>query len=82
MSANYYAHGQYNCICPRCGFKVKSSRIRLEWTGLRVCVDRCYEERNQQDLIRAVTDRQTVPFALTEPSDVFETVGDITADDL
>lgn len=82
MSANYYAHGEWNCICQRCGFKVKSSRIRKEWTGLRVCVDRCWEERNQQDLLRAVTDKQTVPFALTESADRFQGVGDITSDDL
>ena len=80
MSANFYAHGQWNCECQRCGFKVKSSSIRKEWSGLMVCTERCWEPRNQQDLIRAVTDKQTVPFALPESEDRFES--GITANDL
>jgi hypothetical protein len=26
-------------ICDRCGFKVRHSRLRKEWTGLMVCPD-------------------------------------------
>lgn len=82
MSANFYAHGEFNAICDRCGFKCKSSRIRTEWTGLKVCIDRCWERRNQQDLIRAVTDKQSLSWARPEGEDRFQGVGDITAADL
>ena len=43
-----YIKGEWNFICPRCGYKVKSHRIRKEWTGLVVC-DKCYDPKNPAD---------------------------------
>jgi len=56
MSDTFVA-GQWNAICDRCGEKHKSSKIRLEWTGLRVCAA-CWEPRHPQDFIKGVPDRQ------------------------
>lgn len=31
--------------CMRCGFKRHLDRLRVEWTGLRVCADTCWDPR-------------------------------------
>jgi hypothetical protein len=82
MGANYFKKGEHNAICDRCGFKYKSSQLRKEWTGLMTCRKHCWERRNQQDLIKAVEDKQTVSWSRPETTDVFISLGDITADDL
>lgn len=56
-------NGTYNMICDRCGFKVKSNHMKKEWTGLMVCdhtVNDCWEERQPQDFVRGIPDRQSV----------------------
>ncbi len=40
-------------VCDRCGFTFKSSQIKLQWNGLRVCPED-FERRNAQDFVRAV----------------------------
>lgn len=81
-----YAHGQWNALCQRCGFKYKSGQLRKEWTGLHVCTGRgtndCWEERHPQDFVRGKTDRQAPPWSSPEPEDVFLDPGDVTPDDL
>lgn len=61
-NADYYAHGQWNAICDRCGFKFKSSQIRKEWNGLRTC-RACWEPRHPLDFVRGKPDSQTVPWS-------------------
>lgn len=60
--ADYYAHGQWNALCDRCGFKFKSSQLRKEWTGLRTCRN-CWEPRHPQDFVRGKADDQTIPWS-------------------
>ena len=73
---------RWKAICDRCGFERWNHQIRLEWNGLRVCADTCWEPRHPQDFVRGVPDNQTLPWTRPEPEDVFLDVGDVTADDL
>ncbi len=73
MSDNYYKKGSWNAVCQRCGFKKKAEEIQKEWTGLLVCRD-CYELRHPQDFIKAVPEKQTLPWQAPEPTDTFITV--------
>lgn len=68
--ADYFAAGLWNFICQRCGEKYKSSMMRMEWTGLRVC-DRCWEPRHPQDLIRPIKDDQGVPWSNPQTPPIF-----------
>lgn len=75
--ADYYRHGDANCICDRCGFKFKHSQTRKEWTGLRVCygggTNDCWEARHPQDFVRARKDNMTIHDPRPEGTDVFAT---------
>lgn len=75
--ADYYASGQFNCICDRCGFKMKSSQTRLEWTGLRVC-GKCWEPRHPQDFVRGRRDNQMVPQPRPDPDAPLLAATDVT----
>lgn len=81
-----YVHGQWNAICDRCGCKYKSSQIREEWTGLRVCsgagTNDCFEERHPQEYVRGKRDNQKPAWTRPEAADVFVSPGDITPEDL
>jgi hypothetical protein len=57
-------------ICDRCGFEYKSYELKKEWTGLMTCHP-CWEPRHPQDFIRAVADKQVVPWSRPPPEDVF-----------
>lgn len=72
----------YRVCCDRCGFERLNHECRMEWTGLFVCRDTCWEKRHEQDFVRSVADRQIVPIPRPEPEDVFLEVGDVTPDDL
>lgn len=56
-----YLSGQWNAICDICGFKFKSSELKENWKGLRVC-SHDYESRHPQELLRIRTDEVTVPW--------------------
>jgi hypothetical protein len=77
-----YEPGGWYRLCDRCGRKRRHYDTRKEWTGLIVCTDGCFEERNQQDYVRGVADRQRVPDPRPEPADVFLSANEVTADDL
>ena len=55
-----YIPGDYWIICDRCGFKVRRSNSRKEWTGALVC-KKCWEPRHPQDFVKAKADKQAVP---------------------
>lgn len=61
----------WRVICDRCARKRWNHELRLEWTGLRVCADTCFEKRHPQEFVRGVRDKQTVPWARPEPDDTF-----------
>lgn len=63
---NYYVPGAWNAICDRCKFKRKSFELKLEWTGLMVCEDTCWEPRHPQDLLRPKQERPPIPWARPE----------------
>ena len=67
--------------CQRCGFKVRLSTIRKEWTGLRVC-PKCWDPRHPQLDVQAAEERIARIDALPEPPDVFISPGDHSPDDL
>jgi hypothetical protein len=71
----------YRAICDRCGFEYPASKLKLEWTGLRVC-SADFERRHPQEFVRGRADNQTVPWSRPEPEDVFLTPNQVTADDL
>ena len=76
MHTKYYAHGDWNAICWRCGFKYKASQLRREWEGFYVC-DKCWERRHPQDFVRGVQDIVTPPW-VQRPTDTFVTSDFIT----
>ena len=76
----HYVPGDYNVICDRCGAKVKASQTAKEWNGLRVC-RRHWEPRHPQDFVRGRADRQAVPDARPEGTDMFLTAA-VSASDL
>lgn len=61
--ADYLSKSEHNAICDRCGFKVKSNHLKLQWNGLMCCdssVNNCWESRNPQDFVRGVPDNSSV----------------------
>ncbi len=71
---NFLVLGEWNAQCDRCGLKKKASSLRLEWTGLRVCEDTCWEVRHPQTLIRVPQEDVATPWARPEGQDTFITV--------
>lgn len=65
-----YEPGKWNAICDRCGWKMKNTELRLEWTGLRVC-GKCLDHRHPQDFVKGRADRQAPPWSRPEGHDVF-----------
>ena len=67
---DYSTHGNsktYNAECMRCGHVFKADEMELEWTGLFVCKQFCYEARHPQDFVKGVIDDMSVP--LPSPGD-------------
>lgn len=57
--------GDWNVICPMCGWKYKASEMVRRWDGQMVC-SKDVDPYHPQDLIRGVSDDQTVPFTRPE----------------
>jgi len=66
---SYYAKGQHEAICDRCGFKYKSGQLKKEWTGFYVCRD-CFETRHPQDFAKGIKDDPSVEWTRPEGTDV------------
>lgn len=77
---NTYSHGGWNAICPICGWKWKASDLVKRWDGQMVC-PRDIDPYHPQDLVRAVEDKQAVPWTRPEQEDEFVTVSHVTKDD-
>lgn len=78
--ADYFAHGDYNVICDRCGTKYKASDCVLEWDNLFVCQE-CHEPRHPQEFLRGIPDRQSVEIPRPDTTPTFIT-NPITPEDL
>lgn len=78
MSNNTLELGKWNVICDRCGSKQKSDEVTRTWDNLLVCKPStkigCFEHRHPQDFVRAVVEKQDVPFVRHEPVDQFVAV--------
>ena len=61
---------RWKAICDRCGFTFYNDELRREWDGLMVCTAD-FEQRNAQDFVRGVQDKQNPPWVRPEPADVF-----------
>ena len=43
-----YASGKFSYgVCDRCGFRIPYLKMRMEWTGFKVCSE-CYEPKHPQ----------------------------------
>lgn len=73
--ADHLELGQWNVICPRCGFKYKARHLRMESSGLRVCcgpeTNNCWEPKHPQEAVRGKADRQAPPWTAPEAPDRF-----------
>jgi len=78
-----YYPGRHLVICDRCGFRRYDDEVDMEWTGLLVCKDTCWEPRHPQLDIKSKSDKQYVKNARPEPTDTYvSTASPVTADDL
>lgn len=68
--ADYLELGDWNAVCYFDGFKYKASELRRHWQGFYVC-QRCWEERQPQDFVRSLPDKQTPPWVQPRPASVF-----------
>ncbi len=59
--------GKWLVVCDRCGFKMKNTDLRLEFTGLRVC-SKCHDPRHPQDAVKGREDKQAPPWVRPEPT--------------
>lgn len=87
MPSGRFVLGEWLAECQRCGVWYHASKIRREWTGLRVCsgpgTNDCRDPRHPQDLIRGVRERPAPPWTSPETTAVFTSdVGDVSEDDL
>ena len=57
--ADFYSDGDHNMLCDKCGIKYKRSDLRETWDHQWVCFYD-WEERQPQDLLRAIPDNQSI----------------------
>ena len=70
---NYYISGEWNLICDVCGKKVKANKAKHRWDGFVVCPSD-FEYRHEQDFVRAIQDKISIPFTRPRPADVFTNI--------
>lgn len=65
MKRSYYAKGQWNVVCDRCGAYKKFSEVVMqmipEFPNILVCKDKCLDKHNPQFDLRGVPDNPTAP---------------------
>lgn len=64
--ADYYAAGDWNAMCFRCGRKRKASTLKKQWQGYYVCPEH-WEPRQPQDFVRGISDNPTAPWSQPWP---------------
>lgn len=78
MPNTRYIPGEWNVICPLCGFQFKASQMKTRWDGQRVCA-KDWDPYHPQDLVRAVEDNPAVPWSYPEQAFNFlEDTGPLT----
>ena len=61
MKKNYFVSGEWNITCDVCSKKIKASEAYNRWDGLLVCRED-FEQRHEQDFVKARQDKITVPY--------------------
>lgn len=79
---NQYIPGDNWVICQMCGFRRRASECRMNYNGLLVCSDTCWEPRHEQEFYRAPREQITIRNPRPEPTDVFIEDRSVTPDDL
>lgn len=69
--ADYLKLGSHNAICDGCGFKFKAEDLRMDWRGLMLCANRCWDPRHPQEFLRGVPDNPSVENARPDVSPTF-----------
>jgi hypothetical protein len=84
MSGHTQRPGDYRVICDFSGFKCWASETVKTFNGSRVLARFAGEEtqRHPQENVRSRPDLQSVPWSRPEGTDVFLSVGDVSAADL
>lgn len=67
--ANYFAPGDWNAVCARCGNRRKASSLVKTWDGLYVCAEH-WEPRHPQDFVKAVAERSVPSWGQPRPETV------------
>lgn len=60
--ADFYKKGAFNALCDGCGFKFKSTELRLRWDGFMMC-QWDWNPRQPQDFVRGIPDPQAIPWS-------------------
>ena len=66
-----YIPGDPYFVCPRCGFRVRKSETKREWTGIIVC-EACYDPKHPQLDVRPIREKIAVKNARPRPTDVYK----------
>lgn len=61
--------GDWNAICPVCGFKYKASELKQRWDGVYVC-QQDWEPRHPQELIKIPKENPAPRFPTLAPTDI------------
>jgi hypothetical protein len=68
--ADFWAPGEWNATCDRCGRKRKSGDLQKTWNNLYVCREH-WEPRHPQDFVKAVPQEPPIPWSRPDPADIF-----------
>jgi hypothetical protein len=77
---NKFKKGDWNALCPVCGFQFKASQLRKRWDGVMVC-RKDWEPRHPQDFLKTIPEKNP-PWTQPEPTDRFVTVAAIDTEAL
>jgi len=67
-----YHPGDHYVICDQCGFRRLASECRMQWDGLFVCADTCYDEKHPQHKEpTGLHEKQTVKIKRPEKDPVY-----------
>lgn len=65
-----YIPGDNWVICDRCGFRIRASNLRTEWTGVKVC-SKCYEPKHAQLDVKARPEKIAAEIIRSQPTDIY-----------
>ncbi len=78
---DYAKQGDWNAICPVCGFKYKASELIKRWDNVYVCKTD-WEPRHPQDLIKIPKENPAPRFPTLAPEDTYRTAAPVDPNSL